>query len=728
MIRELASELRADVLSPRIVPALAAGFTSGLGLLVAQIAFGAFIFSGALAPWSSQGVALVLFGNLAACLIIAVAGGFRGAISGLSPALVIVMALIGSTMEATGDALFVTTAGALVLAAFVTGSCCMAIGYFRLAGLMRFIPYPVAAGFVAGIGGAVCLAALSLMGAEPDWRSLPALVEPSMLWKWAPGAAFGIALYLAMKRWGNALILPVSVALAVGACHLALAALGLSGDEARAAGILFTSTAEGVLWPVLRPGDVAHVDWGAMAGQIPNMLTLALVALVCVVMNVAGLELAAGEELDWNREFRATGLASLVAGAGGGTVATLIVPASLRSKLFGAATRLTGIVAALVIAGALFAGDRMLELVPVPLVGGILVFAGLGMLDEGLVRSCRRLPWPEFGIIVLIFLTIIAVGLLEGIGVGMMAALLFFAVRLSRVDPVESRLTLDAVRSNRARPVPDRAILVEEAGRARIYRLRGYLFFGSIYPLTDDLRQVLHATSRPVCLMLDFTRVSGLDYSAVNVLGRVLLTARALGVEVVLSAPSAKLMPGLERTLGPAAFAALQIEPTADRGLERCEDLIIAAWKTDAADGDRRRAALLGRTVDDLERHLERQIQHEDLIHALGAWLTPRDYAAGEILAGPDNPPAGLQLMQTGHATAYDPSGARLHQCHPGDPVWPGDRTVRVVADEPCRTMELAEAALRWLEEQEEALALELYRYLLAGRIDAGPRNPFATT
>ena len=36
-------------------------------------------------------------------------------------------------------------------------------------------------------------------------------------------------------------------------------------------------------------------------------------------------------------------LASAVAGLGGGTAASLIVPASLRSKLFGAATRLTGV-------------------------------------------------------------------------------------------------------------------------------------------------------------------------------------------------------------------------------------------------------------------------------------------------------------------------------------------------------------------------------------------------
>ncbi|MCE2516026.1 MAG: hypothetical protein J4F37_13655 [Acidobacteria bacterium] len=122
-LRNLVSELRTDIESAKAVPALAAGFTTGLGLLVAQIAFGSLIFSGLLAPYTSQGVGLVLFGNFAACLVIALAGGFRGAISGLSPALVVVMAQIGATMDADGDALFVTTTGALMIGAVATGLC-----------------------------------------------------------------------------------------------------------------------------------------------------------------------------------------------------------------------------------------------------------------------------------------------------------------------------------------------------------------------------------------------------------------------------------------------------------------------------------------------------------------------------------------------------------------------------------------------------------------------------
>ena len=153
-----------------------------------------------------------------------------------------------------------------------------------------------------------------------------------------------------------------------------------------------------------------------MVMLFPTVLMLVLVALIVVIMNIAGLEMATNRDLDWNREFRAAGLASVVAGLGGGTPASLIVPASLRSKLFGAATRLTGIVAALVIAAALFLGDGGLELIPVSLVGGILFFAGLGMLDQGLVRSRKRLPWTEYGVVVLIAGVTVTFGLFRGGG------------------------------------------------------------------------------------------------------------------------------------------------------------------------------------------------------------------------------------------------------------------------------------------------------------------------
>ena len=716
----VAADLRTDVRSGKAVASLSAGVTSGLGLLVAQVAYATFIFSGALEPYTSQGVGLILFGNFAACLIMAMASGYRGVIAGLSPALVIGMAVFGSSIAAQGEALFVTVSAALILGAVVTGVSCLMIGQFRLANLLRFIPYPVSAGFVAGIGGAVCLAAMSLMAAELRWSGMPELLEPSVLARWGPGVGYGIALYAAMKKWGNPLILPASVAVFVAGYHLALAGLGISDSEARAAGLLLTSTADGNLWPALGPADVLRVDWAALAGQIPNMLALITVAFICVIMNVAGLEVAANQELNWDRELKASGLASTLGGLGGGTVATVVVPASLRSKLFGADSRLTGIVAATVIGLALFIGDDMLELVPSPLVGGILVFAGLGMLDEGLVRSYRRLTTSEFSIIVLIFVAINAFGLFEGVAAGMLATLVFFAVRLSRVDPIESRFTARERRSSRARSVPERAILSDEGDRVQAYRLRGYIFFGSAAPLADRLRETLNGPSSPDCLLLDFANVSGFDFSGVNLLSRVLQAANGAGVQVVLSAPPERLRSALALNLPPPVFAELILEANVDLALERCEETVIAAWAANANVAGRRRNALLERAADELEDHLDREVVFETLMDELGDWLEGRDHARDETIVTVKTAGTGAQFLVSGRASAQDTEGARIYQCAPGDLIWPpgarDQRVVSVVADEPCQTVVLTPAARHWLETNRAELALKLYRYLVAER------------
>jgi len=725
VFREFGSELREDILSEKTIPALSAGFTSGLGLLVAEVAFGSFIFSGALTPYTSQGVGLILFGNFAACLLVALVSGYRGAIAGLPTALVIIMATIAATMDAHGEALFVTTASALIICALATGVCCLLIGRFHLANLVRFIPYPVAAGFVAGIGGTVCLGAMSLMGVELGWHEAASFLEPSVLWTWLPGAAYGIVLYIAVKRWGNVLILPLSAVAAIGGYHLTLGALDISGEEARVMGLLLTGTADGNLWPVLFPADLVHVNWAAMAGQIPNMLAFMLIAFICVTMNIAGLEVAANRELEWNREFRASGFATIFAGLGGGTVATLIVPSSLRSKHLKATTRLTGMVAAFVVGIALFFGDGMLEFIPTALVGGILVFAGIGMLDEGLVRSYKRLPWVELSIILVIFIIIIFFGLIEGVGAGMLATLIFFVVRLSRVDPIKTRFTCREHHSSKARPIPDRVILLEEGWRVLVYQLRGYIFFGSAAPLTDHLKSSLEGPSRPTCLMLDFASVSGFDFSAVSVLSRFLQATNKAGVKVVLSAVPEQFRSDLELNLPAPVFADLVLEPNEDRALEYCEETIIAKWGKDSTMADNQRAALLEHVADDLERHLQRQIHFEDLMEELHKWLTPRNYTADEVLVGPDLPLEGLQLIISGRASAYDCAGARLYQFSPGDAIWlahtQGEQATSVVADEACYTMMLTPDAQSRLEKKEERLALKLYRYLLAGHLQVKP-------
>ena len=214
------------------------------------------------------------------------------------------------------------------------------------------------------------------------------------------------------------------------------------------------------------------------------MLMLIMIAYICIIMNIAGLELAVNQDLNWDREFKSTGLASIVSGLGGGTVSTLIVPASLRSKLFRAHTRLTGIVAAAVIGCALFLGDELLEIIPVALIGGILIFAGLGMVDEGLVKSWKILPLSEYKRHCIDLFHHQSHWTDRGSGRWSAADLGFFSpVRLSRVNPIKDQFTARERHSKMARSVPDPR---HSAGggrpRAGVPAARPTFFFGSIVP------------------------------------------------------------------------------------------------------------------------------------------------------------------------------------------------------------------------------------------------------
>ncbi|MYK44611.1 MAG: SulP family inorganic anion transporter [Gammaproteobacteria bacterium] len=724
-MRGATAGLGSKVLSKKTLLAVTVGLVSGAAVVVGEISLAGLIFSGPLAPYSSEGVGLVLFGCFAACLVLALMSGFRGAVSAPPVPTLIVLAVIGGSLAAEGDALFATMVAIIVLCAVATGACTWLIGHFRLANMIRFIPYPVSSGFVAGTGGVACLVGLSMMGVKLDVQTWDTLLEPLVVANWGIGIAYGVGVYLAAKRWNSFLLLPVSFPLAAAFCHLGLAALAIPTDDAAAAGLLFGGISEGRLWPGFGLGELILVDWAAVAGQIPNMLTLVIVTLLCVVMYVGGLEVAANRELDWNHEFRSVGVAGVVAGVGGGPPGCMIVPTSMRSLMFGADMRFTGVVAALVIGATLLVGDIVLKAVPVPLMGGVLLFTGMVMLDDWLVKVRKRVPIADYLIVVVMFLTITVFGFFEGVGVGMLITIVFFVVRISRIDLVDSRYTARERRSTRRRTIPDRAILKARGDLVHAYRLAGYVFFGSGYRLVDRLRKSLAGEPSPRCVLLDFDAVSGLDFSSVNALCRFVGAARDTDTRVVICAAPERLDSELRRNLPPPLFDDVMFEPDADAGLARCEDIVIEDYRVDGEAG----GYLLETVAEEMGRHLDRQAQFEELLDELGDWITIEPHDSGASIVAAGEPFAGVGLVATGSVWVYGAAGDRLAQRGTGAVIEPhslvGSRLAQnaTVADDACRIARLTPDALRLLEADDGMLAIKLYRYLLSAdeEVVAGP-------
>ena len=433
-----------------------------------------------------------------------------------------------------------------------------------------------------------------------------------------------------------------------------------------------------------------------------------------------GLEVATGVKVDLDREFRAAGFAGVVAGAGGSAPGAHSIVLCLASRKLGADTPWTGIVTFLALSVTLLFGSAILELIPKSVVGGLLLFLGIDLLHNWLFAIRRQLPWTDYGIVVLIALTIAIVGFVEGIAAGLFAALALFAVRLSRMEVVDASLTGRDLRSRKVRSIPDRAILIERGDRIRIFRLRGYVFFGSVHRLVDRLEEPFGESPLPSFIVLDCTAVLGCDFSSTSILCAYLRTACSRGVRLVFCAASDQFRSAVMQSLPFGIADSVLFESDLDRALERCEDASIAAYLSDSAtSAGNARGALLERVAPDLEEHLDRQILFEELVARLEPWLEHRQYDPGDILVGPGRPQTGVQILLTGRVSICDASGKRLYQCGAGDAIahratFGAHPAVTVaVAEEACVTMVLGPREQQLLEATEPELGLKLYRFLM---------------
>ena len=727
------ARLRADLQSPKLFRAVTLGWLMGAVIVIHCIALSAIVFSGPMLPYAVQGAGMMLFGGIVFCLLIGVTSSYPGmlAVPQEVPATVLgtLGVVVGGTVSAPGHVQFMTMAALLLMSGLLTGLLFLAVGHFRLSHLFRFIPYPVAGGLFAGTGWVLSLAALSVMsGMALDWQTIPRIFESDMVWKWGPGAAYGLVLTIAMKQKNNLAVMMGSVVLVSALYHVGLLVLDISVEDAKALGLLMSGIPEGGLWPAFGPGDLGAVDWRVVAGQVPTLLTVTLVTLLCLLVYVNGLEVATGVEVDLNREFRVAGLASMCAGAGGSGPGCHAFVFTLPCRMLGADTPWTGVVVAVVLTLSLFFGSGILELLPMSIIGGLLLFIGVDLLDKWLVQARGRLHWSDYSTIVLICITIAVFGFVEGVALGMLATLALFTIRLSRVDVIAEEFTARQRRSTMHRSVPDRAILYDRGELLRGYRLRGYIFFGSAHPLIEELKRPLGESPSPSCILLDFSAVSGCDLSAANVLCQFVRLAHRARVRTVFSEVSRQLEGSLRRNLPVESWEQIWFEPDFESGLERCEELLIKlATSGPSGPKDDERGRLFDRVADELERHLDELAIFEGLLERLDPWLEPREYAEGETLSLQGEVRDGVQLLVSGLVSVHDAEGTRLHHCGPGDVLDPWsafeDKNVAsttAIARTPCRTMMLTPVARERLESDDNELTLRFFTYIIRRQPPSG--------
>ena len=287
----------AQALHPRqLLVSLTAGALAGILTIIIQISLAALIFSGPLADHLAPGLGLTLWGAVAMNITVALTSSRPGMVTYPQEAPAAVIALLAAAVAAnlprtaTDEAIFATVVAAIALAAFLTGACFWVLGHFQLGTLIRFLPYPVVGGFLAGTGWLLVQGAVGMMaGISPSLARLPDLLQPTALAQWAPGLLFACLLLVAIRRYRHFLIFPGMFLAAIALFYAVLWLRHIPVAAAR--GWLLGPFSQGALWHPLTPDLLTHVHWAAIGGQLDKLGVVLVIGAIGLLLNASGLEL-----------------------------------------------------------------------------------------------------------------------------------------------------------------------------------------------------------------------------------------------------------------------------------------------------------------------------------------------------------------------------------------------------------------------------------------------------
>jgi len=559
---------------------MGAGLVASLLSVAYCFSYGALIFSGPLEKFLAEGVASALITAAVIATVVACASSFQSAVAGpdsnTAAPLAAMMVSLGPAIAtmSSHDALALTLA-TLMATTSLTGVVLFLLGWKRLGRLIRFVPYPVIAGFLAATGWLMFSGAVKMTTGVPiSIESLPKFLDPSVAEVLAITATWAAVLWYLTSRWKQPLVLPLAlVAAALGTHGLT----SVAEFEPNVISRLMFSLPNG-LHPVFPfvSYEVFRTNLGDLTSVVGDMVAVSALAVLSILLNSASIELATGVEADLDRELRVQGVANLASAASGGFVGYVSVSRTLVNVAAGGVTRLSGVVVGLVALAILFVGSETLSYVPRFVLGGLLLQLGARLIWDWGILSRRVLPSLDWLVVLAIVLLTYSVGFLQALVFGVLAGCVIFAVDVSRVRVIRHQFGLNERTSSFMRSREEGAFLLEYGGQVQVLQLSGFIFFGSAYTLLERIKALV-VERQPKIVIFDFSDVTGIDSSAGASFVKIhdlLRKASATQVMVAMSARATGIL-----NASAALGENIQYFDHLDSALEAAEEKMLSAYE-----------------------------------------------------------------------------------------------------------------------------------------------------
>ncbi len=568
-----------------LVPDIIAGTINGIIIIVSAMALAALVFTGPLAEFLPQGIGILLVGSLIFALFSAFTSKFPIILSTPQDIPIAILALMALTLISgagrtwSGAELFSFMIVAIGVTSVCVGVFFYILGQFKLGKLVRFIPYPVVGGFLAGTGWLIVKFSFSMMtGQDLSLGSALLFLNQPLLMKWLPGFIFGVGMLIIGRFFSHYLLYPGLLIGGIVLFYLIMFSLGFSFNNLETNGYLLGPFPAGGLFPGFPVTHLFSFQWGIYLVHLPAIATMMVLNAISVLFNYSGLELTVKKDFDLDRELKLTGLSNVLVGIGGGSPGYLTLSETTMAHSIGAKSNISSITVAILCGMALLFGTDVLSVFPKVILGGLLLNLGVSFLEEWLYDTWGRISKMDYAVIVLILIVIGTIGFLEGIAVGLLMSIALFVINYSKVEVIKHELTGQTIHSNVERAETLKTIIEDQGDQIFILPLQGFIFFGTAHRILERVSQRLQPDSgvKLNYLIFDFRQVTGLDSSTINSFNKLHIMAENKGFQVLFCSIKKTMTYQLsvERLLPDESKLFLEFQDL-DHGLEWCEEQII---------------------------------------------------------------------------------------------------------------------------------------------------------
>ena len=488
------------------------GITAGGVALPLALAFG--VQSGA-------GPVAGLYGAIAIGIFAAIFGGTSTQVSGPTGPMTVISALvIAKAIEGYGS--LEAGMGFIICIFVLAGIVQILFGLLQLGAYIKYIPYPVVSGFMSGIGGIIILLQIfPFLGQASPKKVLDVITHipdaiPLINWEAVLISSSTIAIIYLFPRFTKAV---PSTLVALISMTIVTASMGL---EVPVIGPIPTSL------PELNLGAIANIHATDITLIVELALTLALLGAIDSLLTSVIADNITKTKHHSNRELVGQGIGNIIAGCIGGLPGAGATMRTIVNINAGGQTPLSGVAHGVLLLGTLLGLGNYAQEIPIPVLAGILITVGVGIIDYKGLRHIKSVPRTDAVVMLIVLGMTVFVDLIQAVATGLILSSILFMKQMS--DQLSSEVKILPIKENCRQwwkeNIPDSI-----AEKIYVKHFPGPIFFGfapALQAMADSLPDVRVVVFRMM-------NVPYIDQTGLYALEEVVLSLEKRNIAVVIT-------------------------------------------------------------------------------------------------------------------------------------------------------------------------------------------------